>query len=150
MQIKLTYSELCTILNHYVAGPSESEKMKYTFLPTGNGIIIKFGRLKWQMLNLKKEVQAEFVNFDSGELEIKIEINGFLLDLLKKFIMQMLYKTLKYQLKEDEIQLEDYLYISKSTLYIQLNQLLRMMGIPFAVESLRIKKEAMDAKIQII
>lgn len=150
MQIKITYSELSSIFNHYVAVPSESEKMKYTFLPTDNGISIKFDRLKWHMLNFKKEVQAELINFQNGELEIKIEINGVLLDLLKKFIIQMLYKTLKYKFKGEEIKLSEYLYVSKSRVYIQLNRLLQLMETPVELQSMESGKNDLSLKMHIL
>ncbi len=150
MQITLSYSELSSLLNQYVSNPSETEKIKYSFLPMQHGLIIKFDRLKWQMLNFKKEVQVEFIHFHNGELELKIDINGFLLDLLKKLIMQMVYKTLKYQLQGDDIKLSEYLYVSKSRVYIQLNKLLQLMETPVALQSFETKKNDLSLQVEIL
>ncbi|MFW6371205.1 MAG: hypothetical protein ACOC10_08385 [Bacteroidota bacterium] len=149
MQISFTYLELSKIFNKYIADAEESDDVQFSFIPIDNGVKIKFYRLKWKIFNFKKSVLAEIRRFKDGELEIKLEISGFLINLLKKLFMDMIFRFLKRSMKDEEVNFTDYVQVSKSKIFIQVNDLLKLMEVPVFVNDLQSSNDKLELQVSI-
>jgi len=139
MQISIAYLEIAEIANKFfVEEFSNENNIDVKILPDEKGIILLVKKIKIWFFSFSEKIQLSVLGFINGELIIKIKIKRKIFELFKKLLFKIGYRVLKrFSENDDDLNLLDYIHVSTSNIYIQVNELFREGEIPVKLLSVR-------------
>jgi hypothetical protein len=132
MQLSIAYTEIADIGNRFFMDEFSNENnIDMKILPVENGVVLLVTKIKIWIFNFSERIHLSVLGFRNEELIIKIKIKRKVFELFKKILFKIGYRVLKrYAGNDDDLNLFDYVYVSTSKIYIQVNELFKKGEIP--------------------